>query len=340
MRATIRDIAERVGVSCALISIYLNDRPLASRISEETKRRIDEAVRELNYKASSTARALKSGKSQTLGLVIGDICQSYFGFYAQSLLDECLKHGYQLLLGITRYEPGEERKCLENLFQRQTDGIFHYLGVFPERYIRSAGMERHPILQLASSHPDFNSVLRDEGDALKAGIRRFHELGCRNVFLLHEELECDEGLEAECEKYGMRPYRIPIAHQPKNEEFDRIIRQEPDAILVRSSNNALFLLDSCERLGISRPPALVYGYTLPCDRIDHPSVAGVFGPSFKQLVETTAARMIEMVERPEPEVRHIGVPARFLGRAEMHNLCREQFNDPFYSPLLLRTGRS
>ena len=80
MRATIKDIAERVGVSKSLVSMYLNNHPLASRIAERTKGKIDEAVREMNYQPSVTARALKNGKSRTIGLVIAEISGIYSSF--------------------------------------------------------------------------------------------------------------------------------------------------------------------------------------------------------------------------------------------------------------------
>ena len=86
MRTRIKDIAERVGVSTALVSMYLNHHPLSARMAEKTKRRIDEAVREMNYQPSAAARSLKKGKSRTLGLVIGDIASVYSGFYSQMLL--------------------------------------------------------------------------------------------------------------------------------------------------------------------------------------------------------------------------------------------------------------
>ena len=47
MRATIKDIAERVGVSKSLVSMYLNNHPLSARIAEKTKKRIREAVQEM-----------------------------------------------------------------------------------------------------------------------------------------------------------------------------------------------------------------------------------------------------------------------------------------------------
>ena len=139
MRTTLKDIAERVGVTKALVSLYLNNHPLSAKIAKSTKEKIDQAVKELNYHPSTTARALKSGRSRTFGLVAGNIFGDYSGFLVQSLLNECVKYDYQLLIGLTRFDPAEERRCLENLINRQTDGIFYGMGVFPAEYLVSAG---------------------------------------------------------------------------------------------------------------------------------------------------------------------------------------------------------
>ena len=110
MRVRIKDVAERAGVSTTMVSLYLNHHPLSARMAEKTKQRIDEAVRELNYQPSATARSLKKGKSKTLGLVIGEIAGVYSSFYSQMLLEEAEKYDYQLLISLTRYsrEQGTE----------------------------------------------------------------------------------------------------------------------------------------------------------------------------------------------------------------------------------------
>ena len=77
MRVTLKTIAEKAGVSVSLVSMHLNHHPLSERIADETRKRIDAAVKELNYRPSITARTLRNGKSRTIGLVIGQIAGIY-----------------------------------------------------------------------------------------------------------------------------------------------------------------------------------------------------------------------------------------------------------------------
>ena len=63
MRATLKDIAERVGVTKALVSLYLNNHPLSVKIAKSTKEKIDRAVKELNYHPSTTWRLLWISRS-------------------------------------------------------------------------------------------------------------------------------------------------------------------------------------------------------------------------------------------------------------------------------------
>ena len=70
MRVTLKDIVEKTGVSKSVVSMYLNKDPRV-RLSDEKKKRIDEAVRELGYRPSLAACALRKGRSRMLGLVLG-----------------------------------------------------------------------------------------------------------------------------------------------------------------------------------------------------------------------------------------------------------------------------
>lgn len=90
MRATIKDIANYTGVSKALVSMYLNNSPLAT--NRETRRRIEEAVRKFHYRPSAMARALNRGKNNFIGVISSRVTTLYSGFYIENLFQELEKH--------------------------------------------------------------------------------------------------------------------------------------------------------------------------------------------------------------------------------------------------------
>ena len=112
VKATLNDIARKVGVSKSLVSMYLNNHKLAGRIANDTKNRIDSAVRELKYQPSFAARALCNGKTKTIGMICGGIKNPYFAYLVEDAMEEAAKSGYQLLLSLTRWIPEEEEKAL------------------------------------------------------------------------------------------------------------------------------------------------------------------------------------------------------------------------------------
>lgn len=335
MRTTLKDIAERVGVTKALVSLYLNNHPLSAKIAKSTKEKIDQAVKELNYHPSTTARALKSGRSRTLGLVVGDICSDYFGFLAQSLLNECAKYDYQLLIGITRFDPAEERRCLENLINRQTDGIFYGMGVFPAEYLISAGLKDYPILQLHSLHPEFNAIRRNEEVALKTVVRRIHELGDRKVVVSAGPV-WTEIVQKEAVRYGIQVIHVPLDFFSTQEDYDRIRDLCPDAVICASSVFVLSLQESFSREKDFPIPRFFYSYTLPCDCIADSSIGGVIVPNFKDVIQMAVSRMIQMLEEPGKKVIHLDTPGCFLEKEQMRQLCEQQLADPFYESFTMK----
>lgn len=331
MRATIKDIAKRVGVSYSLVSLYLNNRPLAARIAESTKRKIDEAVKELNYAPSATALALKKGRSRTLGLVTADLCSDYSSFFAQTLLDECSRNGYQLLIGITHYNPEEERRVLANLLSRQTDGIFYSLRLFPADFLKSLGLQNYPILQLSSFCPEFHSAGLAMEAPLKQCARILREHGCRRVVIAHESWSFI--LEQELEKNGIEV--VGGRRRTASDDFSYLTSTPPDAVAADSSIYIKLLLNRCRELGVPTP-YLCYSYSLPCDFIDDPRVIAVTVSDYKARLAGIVLRMIRMLEKPKEPVSHLEEPVRLMNLEELRNYRFSQMKDPFYEPFLLK----
>lgn len=118
--ATIRDVAKRAGVSTATVSHVLNNTRF---VSEETRATVLQAIRELNYHPSAIARSLSTRKTQTIGMVVSDITNIFFGEMIRGVIDVITPYDYSLLLCTTGESPTREEEYLQLLFSRRVDGF-------------------------------------------------------------------------------------------------------------------------------------------------------------------------------------------------------------------------
>lgn len=95
--ATIKDIADKCGVSTAAVSLVLNNKP--NRFSNKTKQNIIRVAKELNYFPNNMAVSLVKGKSKVIGLIIPDIKNEYFSNLAYTIETKLSPHGYNIMLG-------------------------------------------------------------------------------------------------------------------------------------------------------------------------------------------------------------------------------------------------
>lgn len=115
------DVARYAGVSTAVVSYVVNDGP--KRVAPDTALRVRDAIRTLDYRPNATARALKTGSSRMLGLIIPDNRNPLFAELAFAVEVEAEKYGYELALANSADNAETERKHLFNLSSRQVDGL-------------------------------------------------------------------------------------------------------------------------------------------------------------------------------------------------------------------------
>lgn len=120
-RATsLKDVATAAGVSVATVSRLLNG---SLELPAETKARIDAAIRELNYVPNPHARRLSRGRSDTIGLVVPDIGNPFFGTLVAAVEEEADRRGLALTLFATLNRPGREISYLRLLARNHVDGL-------------------------------------------------------------------------------------------------------------------------------------------------------------------------------------------------------------------------
>jgi DNA-binding LacI/PurR family transcriptional regulator len=118
--ASIRDVAQRAGVSIATVSRAVNG---ISTVAPELAERVWNAVRETGYVPNTQARALVSGRSHILGLVVSEITNPFFPQLVQEFENLAVEQGYEVFIGSTNYNSSRTEALLRRMLQRSVDGI-------------------------------------------------------------------------------------------------------------------------------------------------------------------------------------------------------------------------
>jgi len=119
-RATIADVAERAGVSTATVSRVLSGVGVAR---EPTRQRVLAAARELDYRPSGIARALKRRETRTLGLLVTDLGNPFYPQVVSAIESAAHERGYGIVLSNGGDDPERELEHLDLLVERRVDGI-------------------------------------------------------------------------------------------------------------------------------------------------------------------------------------------------------------------------
>lgn len=121
-RATRFDVARPAGVSTAVVSYVLNGSP--KKISPDTAQRVFDAAQRLDYHPNSVARALKTGATHTLGVIVPDFSNPYFAEFTDQLEAAASRRERALIINLSRGGPQGERRRINELVERNVDAMF------------------------------------------------------------------------------------------------------------------------------------------------------------------------------------------------------------------------
>lgn len=121
-KVSLKDIAQKVGVSIALVSYVLNNQKL-NRINKAVAQKIKDTALELNYRTNQIARSLKTNRTNTIGLIVADISNPFSGSLARIIEDEAEKHGHTVIFGSSDEDSDRCKKVMNVLINHQVDGL-------------------------------------------------------------------------------------------------------------------------------------------------------------------------------------------------------------------------
>ena len=182
-RTSLKDIADRVGVSTALVSYVLSGKEKEKRVGKEVAKRIREVVKELNYSPNQIAQSLRKGSTKTIGLIVADIANPFFGVMARIIEDEANKYGYVVIIGSSDEDYQKSALLAGAMLNRQVDGFIIVPADGPYNYIQDLVNIGMPLVLLDRyiTGINLNFVVLDNQNATYEAIKCFIEKGFKRI---------------------------------------------------------------------------------------------------------------------------------------------------------------
>jgi DNA-binding LacI/PurR family transcriptional regulator len=187
-RMDIRAVAKLAGVSIATVSRTINHVP---SVSPKLAKRVWEAIRELNYFPNTQARALVSGRSKLLGLIVSEITNPFFPELIQSFEDVAVESGYEILIGSTSYDPGRMQQCTRRMLERNVDGVAVMTFGIEQPMLDQLADRNIPLVfvDVAPARPGISVVSVDYHRGIRQGVQHLAVLGHRSIAFITGPLQ-------------------------------------------------------------------------------------------------------------------------------------------------------
>ncbi len=183
---SLKTIAEEVGVSIATVSLVLNGKDKNGRISKKVANKILSIASEYNYIPNSIAKSLKVGKSKTIGLIVADISNMFFGKLALHIQNHAEKAGYTIIVGNTNENLFELKKMINLLKSRQVDGLIITPTGESESLFQELLPKQLPFVFVDRDFPMLNSnaVLINNYEISYTSTKLLLKKGCKRVAMI------------------------------------------------------------------------------------------------------------------------------------------------------------
>ncbi len=183
-RPTQADVAKLAGVSTATVSYVVNDQTGGRiPISPLTRERVLSAIAELDYQPDARARSLRSGGTETIGLLIPDMHNPHYWEIAEGVEEEVRLAAYGMLLASTSMDPQREVDTLNALAQRRIDALILLLSFLDQSIdlLQQLSAQQYAVVTLGFAVDDLDWVEAGFGSAMPQLMDHLFALGHRRI---------------------------------------------------------------------------------------------------------------------------------------------------------------
>jgi LacI family transcriptional regulator len=322
MVTRLKDIADELGVSVVTVSRALRDRP---DIAKETKAKILDRVKQLNYRPNLMARSLVTGRSSLVGLVVPDLIHPFFTEIAKALAAALRKKDYFLIVSSTESEPQLEQDEIEHMLAHHLDCFVVASCMKDPKSLRRIPDAGVPLVLVDRSFPGFAANFVGVNDYRAGELAAAHLIaqGCRRIAHIRGPMtkvgnNRAEGYRDALAKHGVavpEKYMVACGEASDSDGETRgkrameeilALRPRPDGIFCFNDTVAVGAMVRAIEAGLRIPKDLAivgcgnFHYSpklrVPLSSVDQKS---------KEIGERTARMIASLLERPAARPRTV-----------------------------------
>ena len=206
-----QNIADNLGVSKGTVSLVLSGKAIGSRVSEEMCRKVKKMAENMNYQPNEIARSLSTGMTKSIGVVVTDISNEFFGHLTFHIQEQAKKYGYTVITTNTNERLDEFENTITILLNKQIDGIIIVPVDNGLKVAEKIINRRVPMVQIDRFYPDINAnyIIVDNYKTSAEVTELLIKKGCHRIAtvcydinlnaLLERQLGCTDMLK----RYGL-----------------------------------------------------------------------------------------------------------------------------------------
>tara|TARA_R110002020_G_scaffold22405_1_gene75758 strand:- start:32567 stop:33616 length:1050 start_codon:yes stop_codon:yes gene_type:complete len=266
-KTTIYDIAKKLNITAATVSRALNDNP---KISAATRKLVMETAVSMDYKQNKLALALKSGKSNNVGVIVPYIDRNFFSSIIRGIEEELNPKGYHVIIGQTYEMEKKEIETINALLNAQVDGILMSISKLSKKTEQYQHVldKNVPLVffDRKKNIPGVSTVTINDFDGGYQATKHLISQGCSTIAHLSGDRSLEiyknrcEGYKEALLEHGL-PYDENLVLQTKSDidygkravELLMKLPNRPDAIFSSSDYVALGAIQKLKEMGIKIP---------------------------------------------------------------------------------------
>jgi LacI family fructose operon transcriptional repressor len=307
------DVAKRAGVSTASVSRVISGAP---QVSEETRKRVNAAIKALGYRPDLAARRLRSGRTDTLGLIVSDIRNPFFTEISRAVEDGAYKNGMRVFLCNTDESPEKEAFYLQMMRDENASGVI----LSPTlSLLKNMHPQDYPfpmvLVDRCEREAEVDAVVLDNFDAAYRLTDHLITQGHRRIVFLYGSLgstgpQRHQGYLAAMSAAGLTPEAEPITPRSERarEVAERLLRRSPlpDALVASSGLVLQGIAEAVKAVDVKVPsPMAVAGFDdLPWTSLVTPDITVIRQPT-EEIGQSALRLLLDRIAMPERSVRRV-----------------------------------